>query len=122
MGEIHTDHDPVAVDLRAAATDPAAAPFSFRMLKRRFADTFVKCDVEGRPRGWYVDNLILEIAEAGPDRAVEVAGRHGLVFEEGPHFAPASRGLIEVSGRLRARDVVTIPEPSGPVVTIPEPG
>jgi hypothetical protein len=120
MGEIHTDHDPVTVDVRAAA-DPAAS-FSFRMLKRRFADTFVKCEVVGRPRGSYVDNLILEIAEAGPDRAVEVAGRHGLVFEEGPIFAPASRGLVEVSGRMRPRDVVVIPEPSGPVVTIPEPG
>jgi hypothetical protein len=108
-----------AVDLRQVA-DPTLdlrddEGFEFRLVKQRFADTFLKLDLVGRTRGWYLDSLLLRIANAGPQGAADVAAGAGFRFVEGPDFSPAPRGRIEVWGRLAPVGAVPIPEPAQPV-------
>jgi hypothetical protein len=99
----------VEVDLREDS-----GTFEFRLLKQRFADTFLRLDVAGRPRSWYLDTLLLEIARAGPEGALAISEKAGYRFLAGPEFVNATRGRIEVWGRLAPIAAVTIPAPSGP--------
>ena len=90
--------------------------FEFLLVKQRFGETFLKLDVIGRPRSWYLDSLLLAIANAGPEHAVEVGRKSGYRFVAGPQFVPAARGRVEVWGRLAPLESTTIPEPASPVV------
>ena len=101
-------HEGPALDLR---DDDA---FEFRLVKQRFAETFLKLDLVGRTRGWYLDSLLLRIANAGPQGAADVAAQAGFRFLAGPEFTPAPRGRIEVWGRLSPEAVPVIPEPAAP--------
>jgi hypothetical protein len=103
------------IDLREEGAPRDGDAFEFRLVKQRFAETFLRLDIVGRPRSWYLDNLLLEIASAGPEHAVDVGRRAGYRFLAGPVFVPAPRGRVEVSGRMAPVEVVAIPEPSGPV-------
>lgn len=102
------------LDIREPAQD--AGEIVFRIVKRRFVDSYVTCDVARGRRSWFLENLLIEIADAGPEGAQEVAARRGYRFAEGPRFIPAKRGLVEVSGLLQQVDVVQIPSPADPAL------
>lgn len=102
-------HEEPALDLRA---DDA---FEFRLVKQRFGETFLRLELVGRTRGWYLDSLLLRIANAGPQGAADVAAQAGFTFLAGPEFTPAPRGRIEVWGRLAPQAAPAIPEPAEPV-------
>ena len=105
-----------AVDLRHEAPElDLREAFEFHLVKQRFAETFLKLELVGRARGWYVDSLLLRIANAGPQGAAEVAAQAGFRFLAGPEFTPAPRGRIEVWGRLAPEAVPVLPEPAEPV-------
>lgn len=108
-----------AVDLREGGADVDLredGSFEFRLVKQRFGATFLKLEVVGRARSWYLDNLLLEVANAGPGHAVEVGQKAGYRFLAGPEFSPAPRGQVVVWGRMAPAEAITIPEPATPVL------
>ena len=108
-------HGAPEIDLRETGAADDGDEFEFRLVKQRFAETFLRLEVVGRPRSWYLDNLLLEVAKAGPERAVDVGRRAGYRFLSGPVFDAAPRGRVEVSGRMAPLEVPAIPEPTDPV-------
>lgn len=102
------------VDIRDAG--PEEGIVDFRILKRRYVDSYVRCEIPSGRLGFFLENMLIEIVDAGPEGAAEVAARRGYQFDGDPVFARARRGLLEVSGRLVRVEALPIPEPAQPVL------
>lgn len=97
------------VDVRDAE---APTGFDFRIVKRRFGTSYTRLEVPAGRRTWFIENLLLDIANAGPEGAEQVAARCGYRFDDGPSFPATARGQLEVTGRLVPTEIVKLPRPA----------